>query len=328
MAGIQGARSSACECDMQHLLRSRLTLLTTIALTAACSRNGPATPGPAVRLAAGTSDTIIVNDVAPTALLVRALDAGGRSIPAAAIRYERIRGDSIGLTADGMLSCPRRGDIVVRATLAHLSASLFVLCRPVEDVRIPGPVQFVLGDSALSMPRVVPIAAYDAGRRAVVQLAGNVTVLDTNVAAINGTTLSPRTRGITLVGAGVGNREGRTGVHVYQRVASIAALDTLLRVPPHQRLFAVPLRLVPGESRRQHLPPGDWMLSTQAAKPDGARELRVRIENASCQANFLNDPGRFGCHTGSDAAVVVYRPFAAGDTASVTGYLLVRWLFR
>ena len=313
---------------MQRTLSSRLTLLTTIALTAACNRSGPATPGPAVRLAAGTSDTMIVNDVAPTALLVRALDVSGRSIPAAAIRYERVRGDSIRLTAEGTLSCPRRGDTVIRATLADLSASLVVLCRPVEDVRIPGPVQFVLGDSALSQPRVLPIAAYDAGRHAVVQLAGNLMVLDTNVSTINGTTLSPRARGITLVSARVGNREGRTGVHVYQRVASFAALDTLLRVPSHQRLFAVPLHLVPGESRRQHLPPGDWMLSTQAPNPEGPRELRVRIENASCQPNFLNDAGRFGCHAGSDAAVVVYRPFAAGDTASVMGYLLVRWLFR
>jgi hypothetical protein len=232
---------------MQFRLPSRLTLLTTVALTAACNRNGPTTPGPAVRLAAGTSDTIIVNDVAPTPLLVRALDASGRSIPAAAIRYERIRGDSIRLTAEGMLSCPRRGDAVIRATLDHLSASLFVLCRPVDAVRIPGPVQFVLGDSALSQPRVVPITAFDARWRAVVQLAGNLMVLDTNVSAINGTTLSPRARGITLLSAYVGNREGRTGVHVYQRVASIVALDTLLRVPPRQRLFAVPLRLVPDE---------------------------------------------------------------------------------
>jgi hypothetical protein len=303
-------------------------LLATIALAAACNRNGSATPGPAVRLAAGTSDTMIVNDVAPTPILVRALDASGRSIPSAAIRYEPIQGDSIRLTAEGMLSCQRRGDAVIRATLDRLSVSLFVLCRPVEDVRIPGPVQFVLGDSTLSLPRVVPIAAYDAGRRAVVQLTGSLMVLDTNVSTINGTTLSPRARGITLVSARVGNREGRTGVHIYQRVASIAALDTLLRVPSHQRLFAVPLHLVPGESRRQHLPPGDWMLSIQAPKPDGPRELRVRIENASCQPNFLNDPGRFGCHAGSDAAVVIYRPFAGGDTASVTGYLLVRWLFR
>jgi hypothetical protein len=313
---------------MQHPWRSRLTFLTTIALTAACNRSAPAIPGPAVRLAAGTSDTIIVNDVAPTPLPVRALDASGRSVPAATIRYERIRGDSIRLTAEGMLSCPRRGDAVIRATLDHLSASLIVLCRPVEVVRIPGPVQFVLGDSALSQPRVVPITAFDARWRAVVQLAGNLTVLDTNVSAINGTTLSPRTRGITLVSARVGNREGRTGVHVYQRVGSIAALDTLLRVAPGQRLFAVPIRLVPGESRRQRLPPGDWMLSTQAPTPDGPRELRLRIENASCQPNFLNDPGRFGCHTGLDAAVVVYRPSAAGDTAGVPGYLLVRWLFR
>jgi hypothetical protein len=249
-------------------------------------------------------------------------------VTGAAIRYERISGDSLPVSADGVLSCPRRGDTVIRAALEGVSASFFVQCRPVEDVRVAGPVQFVLGDSALSQPRVVPVAAYDAAGRAVVQLAGSLEVLDSSVATVSPTVISPRTRGITILSAHVGSRAGRTGVHIYQRVASLAALDTALHVPPHQRLFAVPLRLSPGESRRQRLPPGDWMLLTQAATPDGPKELKVRIENASCQANLLNDPGRFGCHTGADAALIVYRSPAARDTVSVTGYLLVRWMFQ
>jgi hypothetical protein len=307
---------------------SRLVFLSALMLSGGCGSERPPAPGPAARLTAGASDTIIVNNVSPTALPVRAVDASGRRLTVAAIVYTRLRGDSLSLTADGVMSCTRRGDVVVRATLAQLARSFFVRCRPVEYVHIPGPVQFVLGDSSWSRPRALPIAAYDAGRRAVVQLAGTIVVLDTSIARVGGSTLSPRARGTTVVGAHIGNRTGWTGVHIYQRVDSLRALDTVLRVDPHHRQFAVPLRLAPGESRRQPLPPGDWMLATLAQTPDGSRLLRVRIENASCEPNFLNDPGRFGCRTGSNASVIVYRPPALRDTATVAGYLLVRWLYR
>ncbi|MDQ2889060.1 MAG: hypothetical protein M3R65_00720 [Gemmatimonadota bacterium] len=311
---------------VQRLSRGLILAVASVVAVTCGRRADPR--GTPVRLVAGTSDTIIVNSRLRILLPVQALDANGRALLNPAIRYALTGGDSVALTPDGELSCRRRGDAVVRATLARLSASFVVLCRPVEYVRIYGPLQFVLGDSSLSKPHAIPVAAYDSTWHAVSQVTGIFEVSDSGVAALSGNSLTPRARGITLVSAQVGAHEGRTGVHVYQRVASLAALDTELRVPPHQRLFAIPIRLAPGESRRHPLSPGDWMLSTQAPTPDGARAFKVRAENASCQPNLLNDPGRFGCHAGSDAAVIVYRPFARGDTASVDGYLLVRWLFR
>ncbi len=305
----------------------RLILSAMIALAAACG-HGAGTADTPVRLSAGNSDTIIVNSRIRFFLAVQALDAKGRALVAPAIHYSRTSGDSLPLTPNGELACPRRGDAVVRATLGHLLASFIVLCRPVEYVRISGPIQFVLGDSSLSKPQAIPVAAYDSTWHAVSQLTGVFDVANSAVATLSGSSLAPLSRGITIVSAQVGAHEGRSGVHVYQRVGSLAALDTELRVPPRQRLFAVPIRLAPGESRRQRLPPGDWMLSTQAPTPDGQREMKVRTENATCQPNLLNDPGRFGCHAGPGAAVIVYRPAARGDTASVAGYLLVRWLFR
>ena len=155
---------------------------------------------------------------------IRALDASGRPVIGAAIRYERIRGDALPLTADGVLSCPRRGDVGIRATLGHLAASFFVRCRPVEYVRLAGPVQFILGDSLLSQPRVLPVAAYDADGRAVVELVASLVVRDSSVAGVSGTTISPRTRGPTILGVHVGSRAEWTGLHIDQRVAPQPAL--------------------------------------------------------------------------------------------------------
>ena len=118
---------------------------------------------------------------------------------------------------------------------------------------------------------------------------GRASVADSEIATLRGLTLRPRSRGITHVGAHIGDGSAGVGVHVYQRVDTLAALDTLLRVRPGQRLFAVPLRLAPGELRRQRLPPGGWMLAMlpedEERNPVG---IRLRVEGATCQPNFLN----------------------------------------
>ena len=312
---------------MRQFRVPRTILLTLPALAAAFSCGSPSTPGPAVRLLAGKSDTVVVNHSVTTLLPVNALDAVDRTVAGAPIQFERIRGASIPITAAGSVTCTRPGDVVVRATLGRLSTALLIRCRPVEYLQIPGPIQFVLGDSALTHPMLLPIAAHDKNGRPVEMLAGSVTVLDSAVASVRGSTIRPRARGTTIASARVGNRSASIGVHIYQRFDSIEAPDTLLRVRPKQRLFALPLRLQPGEFRRQRVPPGDWMITTLTPTDTNPNAMKLHFENASCVPNLLNESGRFGCRTGTGAAVVVYRPFSAGDTATATGYLLLRWLF-
>jgi len=287
-----------------------------------------AVPAQAARLSAGASDTVIVNSVRPTALPVRALDAAGRVIAGAPIRYERLAGAALPVTADGKVTCTRAEDATVRAVLGRLTAAVFVRCRPVRHVRIPGPVQFVLGDAELSRPRALPVEAFGPDGRPVALFAGTARVIDGDVAALRGLTVHPRARGITMADARVGDASGAIGVHVYQRVDSLAALDTLLRVRPSQRLFAVPLRLGRGEFRRQRLPPGDWMLAMLPEEERDPHGIRLRIEGAVCTPNYLNTPRRFGCRAGPNAAVVVYRPPGYRPERAATANLLVRWLFN
>lgn len=298
-----------------------------IALVAACTAGREASPGPAARLASGASDTVIVNHRRPMPLPIRAVDAAGRDIPEAPIRYEWASGARLPVSATGEVRCTQVGDFTVRAILDSLTARIVVRCRPVEYVRLPGPIQFILGDTALSRPRALAVEAYDMHGRPVALFAGGAHVIDSGVAALRGLTLHPRSRGITLVGARVGDRSAVMGLHIYQRVGTLAALDTLLRVPPEQRLFAVPLRLERGEFHRQRLPPGEWMLAMLPEEDTDPTRIHLRVEGAHCDPNFLNAPRRFGCHVGPDGVVTVYRPFG-GRTASVaTGYLLVRWMF-
>ena len=280
-----------------------------------------------MRLATGRSDTVIVNSRRATPLSIQALDAAGRAVAGAPIRYAWAGGDSLPVDTAGTVTCTRSGDLAVRVSLGRISARVFVRCRPVEYVRFPGPVQFILGDSEMNRPVPLPVSAYGADGRLVVVFAGRAEVPDSGVATLRGLILYPRSRGITHAGVYIGERAAWTGVHVYQRVDTLAALDTLLRVDPQQRLFAVPLRLEGGEFTRQRLPPGGWMLTMLPEEDHDANGIRLRIEGAACQANLLNTPRRFGCWAGPNAAVVIYRPFASRQTPAESGYLLVRWLF-
>ena len=294
-----------------------------IALSA-CTR--PIEPAPPVRLSTGASDTIVVNSRHPSLLPVRALDATGRALDGAPIRYAWTGGDSLPVSQNGAVTCSRSGNLVVRATLGQLATQLIVQCRLVEYVRIPGPLQFILGDSAGSQPLSLPLAAYDIDARPVVRFTAGIGVRDTGIASLRGLMLSPRKRGITQVGARIGDRDTGMGVHVYQRVPSLTALDTLLRVEPGQRLFAIPLSLAAGTFVQQRLPRGHWMLVMMPEADTSRDRIQLRVEGAQCADHLLGSPRRWGCDVRADAKVYLYRnPSRAVGPA--TGYLLVRWLF-
>lgn len=304
------------------------TLSCIIVATVVCACGEPARPERPVRLATGASDTVVLNSRYPQTLPVRALDAAGRTVRGASIVYTRVGGDTLPLTSAGAVTCTRAGEFSVRASLERLATRLVVQCRVVEYVRIPGPLQFILGDSTLSQPLQLPLAAYGADARPITHFVAGVGVRDTGIAILRGLTLSPRARGITQVSARIGDRDTGMGVHVYQRVSSLAALDTLLRVVPGQRLFAAPLSLRPGQYIRQRLPRGEWMLVMVPEKDTTPDRIQLRIEGAQCRDHFLNgSPRRWGCHATSEASVVVYRPFSGTPAPAATGYLLVRWLF-
>jgi hypothetical protein len=280
-----------------------------------------------VSLATGRSDTIIVNNRRATPLPIQALDAAGRALSAAPIRYDWAGGDSLPVDTAGTVTCTRSGDLTVRVSLGSISTRVFVRCRPVEYVRFPGAVQFILGDPEMDRPITFPVTAYGADGRPVVVLTGRAEVLDTGVATLRGLTLYPRSRGITVAGASIGDRAAWIGVHIYQRVATLAALDTLLRVDRQRRLFAVPLRLESGEFARQRLPAGGWMLTMLPEENHDPNPIRLRVEGARCEANILNTPRRFVCWAGPTASVIIYRSFSRTQVSAETGYLLVRPVF-
>jgi hypothetical protein len=196
----------------------------------------------------------------------------------------------------------------------------------VDTVQIQGPIQFVLGDSELGRPRAFPLGVYGDDGRPIALFTASMFLIDSSVAQLRGTTIYPQLRGVSLVQVNIGDHEGAMGVHIYQRVGGLDALDTLLRVHPGRRQFAVPLHMESGKQYRQWLPPGGWMLTLLPREEDGHNPIRMFVDGAACDSNILNDPGRLGCNAGSRASVIVYRPFSSRPEAPARAYLLVRGL--
>lgn len=145
-----------------------------VILLTGTSCNPEPSPGLPVRLViGGGSDTVVINARRPTSLPVRALDARGRVVVGAPITYVLDVGQQLPLTSTGEVSCSHAGDYVVRASVAALNTRVAIRCRPVDNLRIPGPLQFILGDSVLGQPRDVPLYAYGAGGQPVALIAGS-----------------------------------------------------------------------------------------------------------------------------------------------------------
>jgi hypothetical protein len=267
--------------------------------------------GKPVRLVVGSGDTFVVHSLKPTAITAEGHDAEGLVVPVTGVTYRRTGGDSIGLTPEGTVTCTRKADAMVVATAGDLSATALVRCRPVKSVRISGPVQFLMGDTAQRLE--TQILGFDGKPLDVI--AGTVSVLDRSVVGAEGMRISARGVGITLLTLTVGDSSATTGVHVYQPV------DAIVNLKPEQRLVAVRLSLRSGEYRRWTLPAGTWMITMLPYK-DEKRGIRLSVKGANCVPEFLT-PRRMSCFTRDSAFVTVEHP-SKTPAPELEGQILVR----
>jgi hypothetical protein len=279
-----------------------------VALTGACS--GPPAASPPARIMAGLSDTVVVNSHLPARIPIRVLDAAGSAISDTGVRLQWVSGITTPISAAGQVTCVQSGDATLRATLGRIATDVLLRCRPVETVRIAGPVQLIVGDTA----HVLAMAAFGPDARPVDPLTASVWIGDSTIAAVEGSRVRPLAQGATLVAVTIGGREGRAGVHVYERASTLDGLR-------EQRLLAVSLRLVAGEMRRWRLPPGEWMLAMWPEEDE--KGLRLRVEGANCMPSQLTKR-RYVCLASHEASIIVYAPWMKGPSSELIGTLAVR----
>lgn len=299
------------------------TLTSAVALLAASACQAPSVKGPPARLVAGTSDTVLVNNLRPVPIPVRVLDAAGHVLPDTGVRFQWTGGAEVPVSVVGMVTCSRAGDATVRASIGSVTTSVLLRCRPVQILGVQGPVNIVLGDSA----RDLPVVALGPDGAPVDLVALTVIVLDSSVASMDGQRLRAHRSGSTMVEVRAGDQSGAASAKVYQPVSTLDGLR------PDQEHVAVPLRLAPGELRRWRIPAGGYMFWMLPYEYEG-RGLQVRLEGANCEpaepqkpvSGGFAFPPRFICLARSDASVIVTHPSRAPSAPVLAGVLLLRRL--
>ena len=281
-----------------------------LALAAASACIAPPVQGPPARIVIGTQGSLVVNNRRAVQIPVRVLDADGRVMADTGLRYQWMAGDSIPVSATGMVTCTKRADAHLRVSLGRVATRVLLRCRPVRIVHAAGPMQFILGDSSQEMP--LQVVGVDG--EPVDSFAMAVT-FRSSVVAVHGLRLQPLAIDGTVATVRVGDESASFGIHVYERVGTLAGLR------PDQRFAALPLQLASGEVHRWPLPAGQWMF-TMMPYEDEARGLRLRIEGAVCMPATLTRR-RLVCEAHAGFSVMVYHP-STRSAPALSGTLLVR----
>ena len=226
-----------------------LSVLTIAWLT----RNGP--PARLIAGAGSDSDGIVVNNFGPVQLSIRVLDAAGHRLERTDVRYQQVSGAPIPVSPRGVVKCTRRGDVVMRASLATLTRDFVIHCQPVRKIRDAGWGNFVVGDPASTLT----IDAIGLDGEPVTRIAARLRVEDSTIATLDSSgRLRPLRPGQTWIDIEIGDRRAGSFVTVFEPVRTFEGLR------PDQRFVVAPISIMRGASIRWPLPTGVFYLTFSA----------------------------------------------------------------
>jgi hypothetical protein len=265
-----------------------------------------------VRLVGGRSDTVIVNNRGSVPLRLRLVDVNGVEHHARGVHYRLIAGD-LELADDGRVTCDRRGDGTVEATLEDLSTRLTVLCRPIKGFRIVRKISIRIGDP----PAPLGLDAVGMDRESVDMISGTVSVRDSQVAALIDGYVHARARGETMVDVEAGDCALSILVEV---VEPRGTSDGLL---PHQE-YTDSFTMSAGEFRYWHLPAGRYEIAL-LGESGAPAHLRLASDQMNCAA-LRGAEQYYSCIAQKRATVIVQHVQPAGRGRPSSGSLLLHRL--
>lgn len=268
-------------------------------------------------------DTVVVNQVRRTRLSAFVLDQYGRRMRSdSAIRYRRISGDSVRLSASGDVECVNHSDATVRATVAKLVRQFVLRCRPVAWIEAASWLDLVAGDSM----RDLSFVAHAPNGRVVTELRGAITVRDSSVVEAHGTTVRPKEPGQTVAIIDVGNAEAHIPIMVYQPVTSFVASTRKLT------LMAMRVSLPRGDTTWAPLPKAAFWV-TYLSKDHGGIPPTIELDGPGMcttgnglQARRIED-GEYAkyCLAGAGARLMIAHGVAGAER--VNGVVAIRMMW-
>lgn len=190
-------------------------------------------------------DTVVINQLHSGQLFTSVVDQHGRRIRSdTAVRYRRVGGDSVGISATGKVTCEKRQDAVVQAAFKTLVKEFVLRCRPVAWIDAPSWINLVAGGE----PRSLSFSAYGPDGRVVTELRGDVSMGDGSIAELRDMSVRPKRSGQTMALVEIGNVHAGVSILVYRLVGSFT--DNR----PNERLLAQHVALARGDTIELPLP--------------------------------------------------------------------------
>lgn len=263
------------------------------------------------RLEPVRTDTIVVNNMRPVSLPIRALDAAGTERSTRGIHWRWLSGDTIAITDSGTVRCTRRSDARVEASVDRARRELLVRCRPIQGLRFWGSgVSLRLGEG----PQVYRLWPVGPEGEPVELLAGVAAIVDTSIAVLKDSLVYPRHRGVTGLDVRIGDCDKRLMVVVTESV------DSLRGLLPEQE-FVAPIQLVSGEFVTWRFAPGlhEIQLFTDSAHQ---QTLRMGVLGANC-ARGRESAQQLHCVTTDTSVVMVRNLTPTNRRSTLTGTLRI-----
>jgi hypothetical protein len=258
----------------------------------------------------GGWDGIVLNTTHPVRLTMHVFDEKGRPLPPRPIRFERVAGAAAYIAPDGVVTCTEGGDANVRATLGKITTTVRILCRPVKEFRTQMWLQLVAGGPG----RDLHFTAFGPDGRPVELLAGDLRIMDSSVARLRGSHLTPVAPGRTLVTMRIADAQTMTSVGVYEPVR------TLEEARPDQRFVSAPLTLSRRDTIRWALPVGMLHLFYEPIDVDQGVPRIVANGPVMCMPDFGPALMFTSCLVrGPGASIRITHP--GGRTQTVSGHL-------
>jgi hypothetical protein len=268
-------------------------------------------------------DTVVINQAHGARLSTTVLDQYGRRLSSdTTVRYQRVRGDSISLSASGRVGCEKHGDVVVRAELEALSKQFVLRCRPVAWIEAPSWMELLVGDSA----RDLAFVAHGPDGGVVTELRGTVRVENGAIVDAMGTTVRPKRFGMTFANIEVGDVKTAIPIGVYEPVTSF------VNQPPKQ-MMAMRVNIARGDTIEVPVPKGVfWVTYYSSDRSAPPPTIELRGDGACTTGDGLHmrrvEDGTYAkyCRTGDGVRMMIAHGVAGAD--SVRGLIAVRMMWR
>jgi hypothetical protein len=268
-------------------------------------------------------DTVVINQMHSAQLFASVVDQYGRHLRSdTALRYRRVGGDSINLSATGQVMCEKSQDAMVQAAFKTLVKNFVVRCRPVASIDAPSWINLVVGDE----PRNLSFTAYGPDGRVVTELRGDVSMLDASVAGIQGMAVRPRRAGQTMASVEIGDAKAFISILVHQLVSSF--VDNR----PNDRLLAMRVALARGDTVEFPLPKAAfWVTYFSANRLAVPPTIELRGNGSCTTGDGIHlqriEEGEYAkyCLAGTGAKLMIAHGAAGADLVKGTVALHLVW---